>query len=165
MGDRGYGIAVLSVNATLRSLAPGLTGWRSAAHPYLLENNRLDPVSSAIRHEMGHPAFPGIFTLGAALDLFAETGVSMVSERISELGERLLSGIQRAGYSIRSSVEAGTRSGILLIECDEAAKVTAALRENAIWVSARAGGIRASVHAYNVADEVDLLCDSLAAMR
>jgi selenocysteine lyase/cysteine desulfurase len=158
----GYGIAVLCLSDFLRDQAPGLIGWRSAREPYLLENDRLELTPTAIRHEMGHPSFPGIFAMGAALDLFSRTGIDDVSLRIHELSSHLRAGIQEAGFNIRSSTVRGTTSGIILISTNEASEIATELRKKSIWVSARSGGIRVSVHAYNTKSEIDEFCDALA---
>lgn len=160
----GYGIAVLYLNDVIRGLTTGLTGWRSAREPWLLENNRLEMTTTAVRHEMGHPIFPGIFAMGAALDLFERTGISRVSHRIDELANHLRVGVQEAGWSLRSGNHRGTTSGICLVKAEAASEITAKFQEQSIWVTARSGGIRVSVHAYNTRSEIEEFCSALASL-
>jgi selenocysteine lyase/cysteine desulfurase len=163
----GYGNAVLAVKESLRDPCSqnGLIGWRSAKEPYLLENNRIELTPSAIRYEMGHPSFPSVFTLSAAIELFQEVGISAVSERVKVLSRRMRGGLRESGWSIASDTEQarGGRSisGITLVETNQATEITARLKSNGVWTSARAGGIRVSVHAYNTEAEVDTFCDRL----
>jgi len=72
---------------------------------------------------MGHPTFPGIFTMGAALDLFARTGISDVSRQIDNLSNHLRTSFQEAGWTLRSSTASGTTSGISLVEVEEASEI------------------------------------------
>jgi len=163
----GYGNAVLAVNESIRDRkhGSGLVGWRSAREPYLLENNRIELTASAVRYEMGHPPFPSIFTLGEAIELFQEVGVPLVSARILELSKRLRNRLIADGWNIASDTEAqhgdSSISGITLIETDDAAAIAARLKEKNVWTSARAGGIRVSVHAYNTESELDSFCEAL----
>lgn len=165
----GYGNAVLAANAALRDQAfgEGLIGWRSASEPYLLENNSIDLTNSAIRYEMGHPSFPSVFTLGAAVKLFQETGIQDVSNRITSLSQRLRAGCISQGWAIASDTEKRgsitSTSGITLVKTGLAGSLAARLQQDGVWTSARAGGLRVSVHAYNTESEVDRFLEALGA--
>jgi len=102
----GYGIAVLASRAGAKGalVRPPLSGWRSARDAYALVNDRLDLLSCGVGHEMGHPLFPGIFTLGAATRLLAggSGGTKTLSHRILGLVSRLRAGLCELGCDIRS---------------------------------------------------------------
>ena len=157
----GYGIAVLYLGPALMSKDPPLVGWRSAVEPYLLENHRLNLAHTGIGHEMGHPTFPGIFSLGEALKLFSEVGVPQISSRIDELTEGLRGRLEHQGFPVISSAGKGTRSGILKVVVDQPDTLAEKLRRKDIWTSARDGALRVSMHAYNNEDDVDVLVSEM----
>lgn len=161
----GYGIAVMCLKGELAERQPPLVGWRSADAPYLLENDRLNLSTSGIGHEMGHPTFPGIFTLGAALSLFDEFGVENVSARIDGLCEKLRDRLRDGGFRIVSSLEPGTTSGITLIAVEESDEWAEALQRRNVWVSSRRGSLRISVHAYNNENDLEHLIEAMQEIR
>jgi selenocysteine lyase/cysteine desulfurase len=158
----GYGIAVLHLTEELLQRRAPLVGWRSARVPYLLENDRLEISNTGAAHELGHPTFPGIFCLGEALRLFTEAGVERVSKRIDQLVSDLRDRIEKLDYRIVSNGETGETSGILLIESGNADALSAELRQRDVWTTARAGGLRVSVHAYNDESDLEAFAEALA---
>lgn len=157
----GYGTAVLATGPGWPSDQPPLVGWRSARDAYALENDRLDMLPGGIGHEMGHPPFPNIFAMGAALRLLSETGIEAIAERVIELTDYLVEGLQRRGVSVRSNREPDAKSGIVLADFSDAASLCQALRTREVWTSARNGGLRISVHGYNDRSDLDRLFDAL----
>lgn len=150
----GYGVAVLVTGDQWPENDPPLIGWRSARNAYALENDRLDLLPSGIGHEMGHPAFPGIFAMGEAVRLLGEIGPENMSLRIGSIMNRLWDGLTERNISIRSHAEIEHRSGIVLADFEDAAFVCAELRKKGVWTTARDGGLRISAHGYN--DELDI---------
>lgn len=161
----GYGIAAMCLRGELAERQPPLVGWRSAETPYLLENDRLNLSSSGIGHEMGHPTFPGIFTLGGALSLFADVGIQNVSTRIESLGQRLREQLLAAGFEMISSSESGTTSGIILLAVKNSDEWAEALQKRNVWVSSRQESLRISVHAYNDENDLERLMEALQEIR
>jgi selenocysteine lyase/cysteine desulfurase len=158
----GYGIAVLHLSEELLQRRAPLVGWRSARVPYLLENDKLDISKTGVAHELGHPTFPGIFCLGEALKLFAEVGVGRVSKRIDELVSDLRERVEALGFTVVSSAEPGASSGILLIESENADALAGELRKRDVWTTARRGGLRVSVHAYNDESDLEAFAEALS---
>lgn len=161
----GYGIAALYLARDRFLSQPPLVGWRSAAQPYLLENDRLDLTTNGICHEMGHPTFPGIFTLGAALALFEQVGMNRVSARIDDLVHKLRARLASDGFNIVSSGESGSTSGILLVKLENADEWAVSLKNRNVWVTARRGGLRISAHAYNNEADLDQLMQAMLDIR
>ena len=157
----GYGNAVLATGTGWPDSIPPLVGWRSAKQAYDLENDRLDMLSTGIGHEMGHPPFPSIFTLGEALRLLDEPDSIEMENRIVGLSGALRNGLEELGLSIRSDATPRHISGITLVDLQDAGAVKTTLQEKNVWVTARQGGLRISVHAYNNSEDIDWLLSEL----
>jgi selenocysteine lyase/cysteine desulfurase len=161
----GYGVAVLAL--ARRHLDPGrypVAGWRSARDPHAMCNDRLDLSPRAAALEQGHPPFPGVFALGAALELVQEVGIDAISRRILELVERLIGGLERlAGQGVRvvTVSDARHRSGIVSFAVPDPEATVDRLRADDIHVSARGRAVRVSLHHYNDAADVDRLLAAL----
>jgi len=157
----GYGNAVFATGPHWLQVNPPLIGWRSAHNAYDLVNNKLDLIPSGIGHEMGHPPFPGIFTMAEALRLMKEPPAGAISERIRELTGYLRQGLHALGIPIRSHTDPHHYSGITLAEMKNASRVKKDLEAKNIWVTARQGGLRISVHAYNDTQDIDWFLSEL----
>jgi cysteine desulfurase / selenocysteine lyase len=158
----GYGNAVLATgNRWPQTSIPPLVGWRSAKQAYDLENFRLDMLPGGIGHEMGHPPFPCIFAIGEALRLLGQPKMTELESRITELTIQLREGLSALDLPIRSDGSANHLSGITLIELVNAGEIKFKLQERDVWVTARQGGLRISVHAYNNSADVEWLLREL----
>ncbi len=157
----GYGNAVLATGDRWPAHVPPLVGWRSARDAYALENDRLDMLPSGVAHELGHPPFPGLFTLTEALRQWSEIGLEAVSERVCALADSVVEQAQKRHIPLRSSLDSTHRSGIILLDLPDAAATCTALKKQEVWTSARDGGLRVSVHAYNDAHDVGRLFEAL----
>lgn len=164
--NAGYGIAGLYLSSELidPSRFP-LVGWRSAREPYALIYDRVDPAERAAALELGHPPFPGIFALGASLDLIQEIGIKKISERILELTRYLHDRLDARGPWVLSTRDEPHLSGITVVAVEDAPAVVENLREQGIMVSARGEGIRVSVHYYNDRSDIDRFVAALAALQ
>jgi len=150
----GYGTAVLATGPGWPDQVP-LVGWRSAKDAYALENDRLDLLPGGLAHEMGHPPFPSIFAMAAALRLWESFGIDTASSRIRTLAELVRTGAQERGWSVRSHKETAHQSGIVLIDLPNASQVCAGLKARSVWTTARDGGLRVSMHAYNNEEDIE----------
>ena len=158
----GYGNAVLATaNSWSQTSIPPLVGWRSAKQAYDLENFRLDMLPGGVGHEMGHPPFPCIFAMGEALRLLAEPNMAELESRITDLTRQLREGLSNLNLPIRSDGTPNHMSGITLVDLLNADEIKAKLQERDVWVTARQGGLRISVHAYNNSSDVEWLLREL----
>jgi selenocysteine lyase/cysteine desulfurase len=149
--------------ALLAQLAPRVIGWRSVTNNLDFETYHLDLQPGAGRFEEGTPNTPGIYALGAAIDLLLELGVDAIGRRVLELTDRLCEQLKARGAEIASPRAAGQSSGIVAFRLpDEAPGKTAArLRAAGVFVVARRGCVRASPHFYNSPEDLDRLIRAL----
>lgn len=158
----GYGIGFLYVNRRhLHAEAFPAAGWRSARIPYDLLSDRLDLSDSAVALELGNPLFAGVFSLGAALDLFATVGPEAIERRVLELSGRLAAGLRSAGRAVMTPREDAHRAGIVSARVERPDRVAAALSERGVRVSARGEVLRISTHLFNDESDIDRLLDAL----
>ncbi len=159
----GYGIGGLYINKKWfgHGKFPA-AGWRSDAHPELMDNRRLNLKADASETEVGCPHFPCIFALGGALDLYNQVGQGNVFNRIMELNSYLKKCLNETNLQVTSILETKHRSGITIIKSNNAKEIVKKLYERKIFVSARGEGIRVSVHIFNNFEDIDRLVKALA---
>jgi cysteine desulfurase/selenocysteine lyase len=147
----------------LDRVTPRVVGWRSVADNTDFDRYHTELQPGAGRFEEGTPNTPGIFALGAAIDLLLELGVEAVGQRVLALTERLVAGLVERGAEVLSPRGPGEASGIVSFRAaGEAPERTAGrLRERGVCVVVRRGGVRASPHFYNDEGEIDRLLESL----
>lgn len=155
----GYGGGILYVRKPLlRRLEPQMAGWRSVRNPEAMENRRVDIKRDASRYELGSPCFPVIFTLGSALAYLNRIGFDRIQERLIELTDYLVRGLEALGCEIISPRQTAVeKSGIVVFRTQRYKKLWRYLLEARIYTSLRGEGIRVAPHAYNTADDLDVL--------
>jgi len=144
-------------------VTPRIVGWRSVQNNRDFDTYHTDLQPSAGRFEEGTPNTPGIFAIGAAIDLLLELDVAAIGERVLALTDRLVDGLRARGAEIRSPREPGEASGIVsfAIPGQAPAETVRKLRAEKIFVIERRGGVRASPHFYNSEEEIDRLLTAL----
>jgi selenocysteine lyase/cysteine desulfurase len=158
----GCGIFYCSRNVIDR-VTPRVVGWRSVTENWDYDRYHMDLQPGAGRFEEGTPNTPGIFGLGAAIDLLLEIGVEAISERVLRLTGDLANQLEARGAEVVSPRDDAERGGIVAFRWqDEAPKTTAArLRRAGVLVSVRRDAVRASPHFYNDAGDLARLVDAL----
>lgn len=143
----------------IAELTPRVVGWRSVTDNTDYDRYHLELQPGAGRFEEGTPNTGGIFALGAAIDLTLAQGVDRIAERVLGLTRDLAERLDARGVRVLSPRGDADRSGILsFVKDGEDAKATAArLRAQGIVVAARRGGVRASLHAWNDASDLERL--------
>jgi selenocysteine lyase/cysteine desulfurase len=144
-------------------VTPRVIGWRSVSDNRDFDHYHMELQASAGRFEEGTPNTPGIFGLGAAIDLLLELDVTEIAERVLSLTDRLVEGLLERGAELRSPRGPGESSGIVSFTLPEysAQQTVKRLRAQQVFVTERRGGVRASPHFYNNEDEVDQLLAGL----
>ncbi|HEY8155371.1 MAG TPA: aminotransferase class V-fold PLP-dependent enzyme [Myxococcota bacterium] len=149
--------------ALIEGLTPRVVGWRSVANNLDFDRYHLELQAGAGRYEEGTPNTPGIFALGAAIDLLLELGLPAIGQRVLELSNELCQGLAARGAEIASPRAPGQASGIVAFRIpDEAPGRTAArLRAAGVFVVERRGCVRASPHFYNSHEDLERLFRAL----
>jgi len=144
-------------------VTPRIVGWRSVQNNRDFDSYHTDLQTNAGRFEEGTPNTPGIFALGAAIDLLLELDVAAIGERVLALTDRLVDGLRTRGAEVKSPRQPGEASGIVsfAIPGQSPADTVRKLFAEKIFVIERRGGVRASPHFYNSEDEIDRLLTAL----
>ena len=136
--------------------APVQVGYRSVEDPSSPEPNL---KSGAPRFEVGTTNVGPYAGAVAAMDVHDELGTNRVEGRIRELAGRLADGL---GDRVRGPRD--PESGLVAFSTggEDPEALVERLEAEGIYIrSLPSGGVRASVHAYNTADEVDALLAAL----
>lgn len=122
-------------------------------------------VQEARRYEVGGTAnYPGAIGLAASLKLINELGTARIAERIYELTDHLLAGLNALGVSVVTPVAREHRSGIVTFSIGSP-KQNVALMEHlldykvltSVRYTSQVGGVRVSCHFYNSIADLDHL--------
>ncbi len=150
LGPWGAGILYVAADA-LDSLTPPRVGYFSVEDAYA------DPIAyepGAKRLELGTTAIAPYVGLERAIDLLSDVGLGAVESRIADLAGRLVDGLgdRRVG-------PAPPESGLVPFAVEDPEATVERLAEQGIVVRdlPDPAVCRASVHAFNTADEVDAL--------
>jgi selenocysteine lyase/cysteine desulfurase len=148
---------------SLELLTPRVVGWRSVSDNQDFDSYHTELQPNAGRFEEGTPNTPGIYALGAAIDLLLEIGVDAIGRRVLELGEGLVHGLAERGAEILSPRGEGDASGIVSFRLpgEEPAHSVRRLLALGVVTAARRGGVRVSPHFYNDTDDLDRLLHAL----
>ena len=155
LGPEGAGIAMIR-RQHIDRLRPGIVGWNSVKNASPTFQLR----SGADRFEAGSANMVGAAALCASLEMFLKVrehhGEDAISQRVIGLVESLDEALRAAGAITRLPKLPENRSGILTFEVPgvEPSEVRKRALQEKVVVSCRDGGVRASVHAYNDADDL-----------
>ena len=158
------GIALLYVSdRVIDRIKPTVVGWTSVKKHEDYLDYRLDYRDGALRFECGTLNTAGVYGLGAAIDLFLETGPEKIQEYLLGLSDYLAESLSAKGYDVISSRRAGETSGIVCCSHKQHSpgSLYHLLREKNIITAPRVGRLRISPHFYNTRDEVDALVAAL----
>jgi selenocysteine lyase/cysteine desulfurase len=145
-------------------LHPIGVGAHSVVHPFEYSTIDFTLKPHAGRWEGGALNVPGLWALGASLELLLTAGIPNVAARVLELTDYLCERVTSAGCEVFSCRDGDARSGIVSFTkrgADQKA-VMKRCRDAGVIVNCRADRLRASPHCYNTEDEVDRLVAALA---
>jgi cysteine desulfurase/selenocysteine lyase len=131
--------------------------------PSDFDNYNLELPDDANRFEEGTLNLPGVFALGAALELLLELGIDAIEKRVCSLTDQFEQGVRALGAEVLSPRSAGEKSGILSFQLpgENPESTVERLRARNIFSIVRRGGVRLSPHFYNNESEIDLLLKAL----
>ena len=153
LGPMGSGLLYVD-REVIDRFEPPLVGWKSVVEEENFELH-FELKRDAGKFEPGTLNLPGIFGLGAALEMLASVGVDNVRQRVLALNDRLTEGLRERGLAVVSPWGEQERSGILSFRPPaEAVRCFRAFAGRNVLLSPRAGLIRLSPHFWN--DERDV---------
>ncbi len=147
-------------------IRPSTVGWMCMKNADDYGNYQFAFRDDARRFDCGSYNLPGIYGLGAAIELLLEIGIDEISRRVLSLTDRLAAGIVAKGYRLVSSRRPGEASGIVAFTSDRhdhAELQRRLLKEHQVVIALREGRLRASPHFYNTPEEIEQLVGLLPA--
>jgi cysteine desulfurase / selenocysteine lyase len=160
MGGYGGGVFYMK-KKWISKFRSSSIGWRSMQHPEFMDNQKIEVKPEASRYEFGCPSFPSIFAVGAAVDYLSGIGMEKIENRILELTDFAVEGLQKKGFKIISPLAKKHRSGIIVFKVKNPQLVCKRLLGKGIYVSARGAGIRIAPHFYNSHNEIEMFLTKL----
>jgi selenocysteine lyase/cysteine desulfurase len=158
------GIALLYVSdRILEQIQPTDVGWMSVNDSADYLNYDLSFREGALRFECGTLNTVGVYGLGAAIQLFLETGTSAIEDYLLGLGRYLADGLENHGYKVHGRRIPAENSAVVTCTHDRyrPEEVYGRLKSKGIVTAPRAGRLRISPHFYNTREEIDLLLEAL----
>lgn len=162
LAPEGAGIAFVRREWVDR-LHPIGVGAHSVVKPFEYSTIDFALKLHAGRWEGGALNVPGLWALGASLDLLLGIGIENVSTRVLELTDYLCDRATSVGCEVFSSRTGNDRSGIVSLTKPgtEPKELMKRCRAAGVIVNCRADRLRVAPHAYNTPDELDRLIDVL----
>ena len=155
LGSHGVGIVSLAPELRER-LAPAAVGWYSVKEVFRADRFELyETKAGAGCLVAGMPNFPGIYALQAGLRHVISAGPVEIDRRLRPLVARLRSGLEERKCDLLTPPDGELASGIVSFAHPEAERLGAQLAERGVVVWSGDGRVRASVHLYNDASDVD----------
>lgn len=156
----GIGLAYIGPQVR-RWLEPSIYSWRSHRdwrRVDALHHGPPDLPTDALRYEGGLLNFPGVYALGAILEMIHSLGPDRIEQRVQSLAAYGRDVLRRAGATL-----ANHDSPLLAARFPgrDASLLAERLREARVVVSARHGALRVSPHYFNHEADLDRLAQEL----
>lgn len=165
------GIGLAYVAAEVRQwLEPSIYSWRSHKdwrRVDALHHGPPELPAEALKYEGGLQNFPGIYAMGAVLEMMLGIGLDQIEKRVQELAAQTRETLRRAGAALLSDRLPYYDSPIVAAQFAGAdvAQLAQWLRERRIAVSARHGYLRVSPHFFNNDQDLARLGEALKDAR
>ena len=160
------GLAFLYVREELiEKLVPTVTGWFAQSDIFAMDNTRYDPSPSARRFESGTPPVPNSYAAEAGLKIIDEVGLPAIECRIREITAAIIAEAKSAGYTLAVPDDPERHGALITLRSHDENAIVAALENDGIVTSCRAGNLRISPHFYNDSDDLDTLFRALRQHR
>jgi cysteine desulfurase/selenocysteine lyase len=159
------GVALLALNEELAAGIPPFVGWKGSATPFDFRPQVLELAGDARRFELSTMSYSAASGLLASIKLLTGIGLDAIRAHAGQLACSLVEQAAPLGWTpYRPPGDPSASRHIVSLRSPTAAveRIQAALaNEYRIITSARGGGIRVSLHAYNGSDDVRALCAAL----
>jgi selenocysteine lyase/cysteine desulfurase len=139
-----------------------MPGWTGVVDPRDFLDLDFTYRDEAERFEEGSPNLHGIYALGVSIDRLHRLGTDAVEKRILSLTGRLAAELEKRGFTVKSPLGEGQRSGIITFEsgAEDTRQVYDRLSGAGVVCSLREGTVRLSPHMYNTEEECDKVLDT-----
>lgn len=164
LGPHGLAITYLSPEFR-RKLRPASIGWysvKNAFSPGRFETYELKDGAHCL--PVGTPNFPSIYALRQALEFMLQVGVERLDQQLKPLVTELRQGFANLGLDLLTPADPEYASGIVSFAHARPEELGRRLEEKGIVVWAGDGRVRASVHLYNEADDIDRCLGALGSI-
>ena len=162
-----HGGGVLCVNpARTRQLSARFIGWRSVREMFAPDRfEKFERHADARQFELGYPSYATIYALEFSSGLLNQTGVERIEAHVTDLGDRLLAGLDALGVAALTPRARAKRAGNIAWKCREGENLADALRDEQIYLWGGDGRARASIHGFNDEGDIEILLDALKRHR
>jgi kynureninase len=151
----GPGLAYLYVREGLiPELEPRITSWFAAEDMFDFDLEGFAYRPDARRFEMGTPALATVHMAQGGQEIVDEVGIEVVEATNRMLTDRLVSGLEAAGYSLTMASDPARRTALVMVQHPRPREAVAFLSDEQIIVDHRPGHVRVSPHFYNTPEEV-----------
>jgi cysteine desulfurase/selenocysteine lyase len=160
-----HGVAIAYWNrARLPEWRPRLTGWHSVhekapfeapAAPHALATGQV--------FEPGNPAYGALYVLDEAIDYLDAIGMAEVEAHTLEMSGALRARLVSLGLPVMTPEAAHERAGSVAFPSGDAPGIRARLEDAGVLVSGDMGRVRASVHVYTTAADLETAAPAMAA--
>lgn len=162
----GIGVAPFYLSDDFRDpLLYPMSSWASVEEPWTLNNAPQKLRSDAAALEMGSMPFINVGALCSAFKVLQKIGINHIRERIIELSDYLVEGLNDLPVTINSPRNhLNYKSGIINFSPaagPDAEELVRKLKEKNIFVNTRRGQVRASVSFYNNHADVNAFIGAL----
>jgi selenocysteine lyase/cysteine desulfurase len=146
-------------------ILPTVTGWFADEDVFAMDHTDYSPAGTARRFESGTPPVPSVYAGLAGLELVREIGVEAASEHVGGLADALIDGVEALGGRVVTPKAPDRRGPLVAIAARNEHALVAALAEDGVVTSSRAGNLRVSFHGYNSREDVSAVLAALARHR
>ncbi len=161
LGIHGGGIVGIPAHAAER-LTTRAGGWYHLKNAFSEDRfKRAEIKPGASSFAVGMPSFAPIYALNAALRYLAQVGIERIARHADPLVAQVHHGFVELGLTPMAPFNPSHCSGIVAFRHPEAEAIHERLRAANIHVMHHAGRIRASIHGYNSASEVECFLELL----
>lgn len=141
----------------LGDVRPSAVGWLNSQAGMDFDHPTRELRTDARRFEAGSRNMVGLCALGASVALLQDVGLGRIGNRILELTDRLVLGLEAQGHEVLSPRFGEERSGIVMFlpKKGKPEELREHLLAARVVTAVRRGRVRVSPHFYNSDDEID----------